>query len=157
MVIGSGGRSFDVLVSAEFHLLTGLAAFLNDKVGDGLTVDNDGFEFVHRLHFVGHGCGEDLFCHFDETGVLGNEVRFTLEGNDCCEVAFIGCENAAFRSLTVLALGGYCLTFLAEDLNGGFDIAVSLGESFFAVHQAGACEVAQLGNFCHCYCHICYL
>ena len=80
-----------------------------------------------------------------------HDLEAKLGGTDAVVAVLLGSGVAG------LALGGYCLTFLAEDLNGGFDIAVSLGESFFAVHQAGACEVAQLGDFCHCYCHICYL
>ena len=69
--------------------------------------------------------------------------------------------DGAFRMPSTLLfatnLEGEDKADLAENFNSGFDIAVGFGESFFAVHQAGTCQVTELGDFCHCYCHIYYL
>ena len=42
----------------------------------------------------------------------------------------------------------------SESHGVALDVTVSFGKSFFTVHQAGAGKVAELGDFCHCYCHM---
>ena len=153
VVCGGCGGLYD-LVCADFGLLAGLAALLGDEVGYGLAVDCEGLELIDSLELVGHGEVHELVGECHEACVLGNEVGLAVEGEDSCELAVCAGDDATLRSLAVFALCGYGLTLLAKNLDSGLDVAVSLGESFLAVHQAGACEVAQLGDFCHCYCHI---
>ncbi len=153
MVVGCGGGSFNEFVSAEFGFFTGLATFLNNEVGNGAAVDFNCLELVDRLAAVCNSEIEKFLGEFNETCVFSNEVGFALESHDSCEVAFVLCQNATFGCHAVLAFGCYSLALLAKDFNCGFDVAVGFSQGFFAVHQAGACEVAQLGDFCHCYCH----
>ncbi len=153
MVIGSGGRSLKAFVHAEFDFLTCLAHFFDDDVVYTHSVDCKLLEFVEATHAVSHGSVKQTLCKRYEACVLGNEVGFAVKSHDCGEVSIVLGEHATFGSFAVFALGGYCLTLLAENLDSGIDVAVSFGESFFAVHQAGTGEVAQLGDFCHCYCH----
>lgn len=63
------------------------------------------------LTLLSRARGEELLGQLDESGVLGHEVGLAIESDDSCEVVLDICEDAAFRSLTVFALGGDGLTF----------------------------------------------
>ncbi len=97
-----------------------------------------------RILFV-RATNPAFFCHVKSVSQLSATTAAKLP-------SFLASTqpSAALRSSR---FGGYCLTLLAEDLDCSFDVTVCLGECFFAIHQACRCEVAQLGDFCHCYCH----
>ena len=153
MVVESYSGSLDCLVGADLHLFAGLSYLLNDLVGNGQTVHRELAELFGSFDFVVEGEFQDSLCEVYETLVLGYEVGLALQGEHSGKVAVGSCEHAAF-GLTVFALGSDSLTFLTEDFNSGIDVAVSFGKGFLAVHQAGAGEVAQLGDFSHCYSHL---
>ena len=153
VVVSGGGGSLYYRVGTDLGLFACLSALLGDEVGNGLSVNSECLELFNGLELVSHNEVHEFVGEANETSVLGNEVSLTVEGEHCCEVSVVLGDNDTLRSLTVLTLSGYCLTFFTEDFNGCLDVAVGFGEGFFAVHQAGTCEVAQLGDFCHCNCH----
>lgn len=111
VVVRGHGSAFEVFVSGDFGLFAGLAAFFNHEFGHGAAVDGESLELVDALDFIVEGEGEELLGQLDESGVLGYEVGLAIESDDSCEVVLDICEDAAFRSLTVFALGGDGLTF----------------------------------------------
>ncbi len=154
VVVRSSGGCFEVFVAAEFDFFAGFGGFVGDEVGYCASVDADFFEFVEALHALCDSGVEDCLCELYERCVLGNEVGFAAKSDDGGEATFVLGEHATFGSLTVFALGGDCLAFFAEHFYRGVHVAFGFDEGFFAVHHAGACKAAQLGDFCECYCHI---
>ncbi len=154
MVVGSGGGSFEALVASEFDFLACFTAFLGYEFGHGLSVEYESVELFEALDTVCHGGVEQACCQCHKAGVLSHEVSFAAESHDSGEVAIVFGQHAAFGSLAVFTLCSDGFAFLAKDFNSGVHVAVGFGQSFFAVHYAGACEVAQLSDFCHCNCHM---
>ena len=154
MVIAHGSGSLEAFVSTDFGLLTGFAGFFDNEICHSAAIDFESCHLLEALAACCHSCVENLLGESYESGVFGHEVGFALECEHCGEVSVVLGENAAFSCFAVLAFGGYGLTLLAKNFNSCFDVAVGFGQSFFAVHQAGACEVAQLGDICHGWCHI---
>ena len=154
VVVGGGGGSFHVFVGGDFGFFAGFAGFFGNEVGNGAAVDGEGFELVEGFAAVGYSEVEELAGEGHEAFVFGHEVGFAVESDNGGEVAFVFSEYAAFGGGAVFAFGGYGLAFFAEDFHGFFDVAVGFCQGFFAVHQTGRSEVAQFGDFCHCYCHI---
>ncbi len=153
MSVRSSRGSNDYFVSRDFGLFAGFAGFLDNEVGNSAAVDFESFESFEVGNAVGDSCVKNFVGEFDETCVFGNEVSFAVEGEDSGEVTFVFSYHATFGCLTVFAFSGYSLSFFAEDFHCCLDVAVGFGEGFFAIHQAGACEGAELGDFSHCYCH----
>src|SRR5690606_4344753 len=112
---------------------------------DGAAVEREGAEGVHvgralGEHEVGDPLGErgELLVSRDEVG-LGVD----LDEGAGLAVGRGGRGDDALGGLAVGALGGHLLALLAEDLDGGVEVAAGLLERPLAVHHADAGGLAE--------------
>ena len=108
-----------------------------------MCAEGEGIHLFEALALVGNGCVEDFLSELDEVFVLGNEVRFAFQGENGCKAVGRLNEHSAFGCFAVGTLGGYSLTFLADNFDGLFHVAVGFGKGLFAIAETGAGEGAQ--------------
>ena len=96
-----------------------------ERVGDVADEGLEVFVFGNEVGFA---------VHFEQDA--GSGVGVDAGGDD----AFVGGAVGHCRGLGDAAL--------AEQLDGGFDVAVGFGEDFFAVHHAGVGFVAEFFDDC---------
>ena len=153
--VGDGGGALDGLVVSELHLLAGHTDAVRDVVLYRAASLQRGCEKgLFRGGFAGHGGVQDVLRQRHKVSILGYEVGFAFQGHDGGESALVSCEHAAFGGLAVGAFGGHGLTLLANDLHCLFKVVVGFFQSLFAIHHPGSAHLAEVGDICHCYCHI---
>ena len=143
MVIDRDVLAFNEVVAVEFHLFTGDTASVGHGFSHGVTSEGKGEHFFERLALVLHGSVEDVLSEFHEVSVLCHEVSFTFQGDDGGEAVGGLHEHSTFCCFSVRTLGCHSLTFFADDFDGFFHVAVSFGQSLFAVAQTGAGHGAE--------------
>src|SRR5690606_30327670 len=140
------GGGLEDLEPADVDLLADLAG----HVGDGLAERAAALEGerVQRVE-VGGALAEDevgdLVGESGEVLVARDEVGLGVDLDDHAEglVVSRGGGDDALGGLAVGALVGDLLTLLAEDLDGGVEVAVGFGEGLLAVHHPDAGAVAE--------------
>ena len=143
-----GGVVADVF--AELEVFTDFDDLRLDRVFDGCIrrVDGESGGVIG-----GVGGGERVGDFVDEgleVFVFGNEVGLAVdfEQDAGSGVGVDAGGDDAFVGGAVGLGAGLDDAPLAEELDGGFDVAVGFGEDFFAVHHAGVGFVAEFFDDC---------
>ena len=146
--VGSDHAAWSCVVAdvlAELEVFTDFADFRFDRVFDGLFAvlgGEGGIEVscAGGSERIGDASNKGL-----EAFVFRNEVRFAVhfqqQAGSGTRVDAGG--DDAFLGSAVGHLAGLHDAALAEELDGGFDVAVGFGEDFFAVHHGGAGLIAE--------------
>ena len=143
-----GGIIADIL--AELEVFADFADLCFDRVFDGLLavcVGEGGFVVsgLGSRERVGDFTDEGL-----EAFVFRDEVGFAVDFNEETGggSAIDAGGDDAFVGGAVAHFGGFQDAPLAEELDGGFDVAVGFGEDFFAVHHWGVGFIAEFFDNC---------
>ena len=128
--------------AAELELLADDPGHLLDRLGHGLAVGHLGTgERVAVLGTDLVGQRDDLVGEGLEVGVLGHEVGLAEQLD---QRAALRGDQAVLGGALGATLGGLGRTGDAQDLDGGVEVAVGLGEGLLALHHPGGGEVAEL-------------
>ena len=113
---------------------------------DGLTVHIAGEQSLDIGRLVVANDLGDLGGKTGELGVGGNEVSLAGDLGEGTHGAVLGNirSDSALVGVATSLLGGGGETVLAEDVDGGVHIAVSLDESLLALHHRGVGHLAEL-------------
>ena len=149
VVVNRNILTLDVCIAIELHFLTCNTGAVHNLCLNGRTVDFKSLNLFERLSLCCYGSVEDSLCKGDEVLSVGNEVSFTLQGDDCREAVCALHEHATVRSLTVRTLCSDGLTLLADNLYCLLEVAVGLCKSLFAVSQAGTGHLTYLLYICY--------
>ncbi len=141
---GAAGSGVEADEFAELEVFTELDDFGFHEIAHGGFAVRD-FEGggvvggVRGSEFVGDGVDEGL-----EVVVFGDEVGLAVDFDEEAGsgVGVEACGDDAFVGFAVGFGTGFGDAAFAEEFDGGFDVAVGLGEDFFAVHHAGVGFVA---------------
>ena len=126
------GGAAQVHVFADFRNQVGQAffkGFVNFRALKSLHVAD--FAVVHQSNQS--GIGNIFLKHV----VLGDKVGFGVYFDNGAFVAVNGNRNQTFGRNAAGLFGSRSQAFFAQPVNGGFHVAVSFGQGFFAVQHAG--------------------
>ena len=81
----------------------------------------------------------DIFGEGVEAVVLGDEIRLAVDLDEHADFGAgqDGLGDDAFLGFAICLLRGAGRAFFAQHIDGGFEVAIGLGERAFAFHQTG--------------------
>ena len=146
----------NLLIEREFNLLadSGHAVVDAFRHGDATQLEREQRLQVSRILLQGQI--DDVLRETDEVGILGHEVGFTVQDGHDAGLAVgrnLG-QHTTFGGRAVRPLVGDQLSFLTDNLDGLFRIAIGFDQRLLAIHHAGTGQFSQFCYISCCYCHM---